>query len=99
MTLSAVEFLRRFLQHILPAGFVKIRHFGFLANRSRGDKLAQRRASLSCIHVTLPERPPGKTRNRCPVCGTGVLRVVEWFTAVSVLQTAGVLQPLSMDSS
>jgi hypothetical protein len=35
MTLSAVEFIRRFLQHVLPVGFVRIRHYGFLANRAR----------------------------------------------------------------
>lgn len=40
MTLEATEFIRRFLLHILPSGFVRIRQFGFLANRSRGKKLA-----------------------------------------------------------
>ena len=35
MTLDALEFMRRFLLHVLPSGFVKIRHFGFLANRER----------------------------------------------------------------
>ena len=39
MTLSAEEFLRRFVQHVLPRGFVKIRHYGLLANRGRADKL------------------------------------------------------------
>jgi hypothetical protein len=39
MTLDAVEFIRRLLLHILPAGFVRIRQFGFLANRSRLEKL------------------------------------------------------------
>jgi len=99
MTLSAVEFLRRFLQHILPAGFVKIRHFGFLANRSRRDKLAQCRQSLSCIQDTISMTPPCKADHVCPVCGTGTLRIVEWLAAVSVLQAAGLSQPVSMDSS
>jgi hypothetical protein len=40
MTLDAVEFIRRFLLHILPLGFVNIRHFGFLANRNRAAALA-----------------------------------------------------------
>ena len=40
MTLDAVEFIRRFLLHVLPSGFVHIRHFGFLANRTRKEKLA-----------------------------------------------------------
>jgi Putative transposase len=39
MTLDAVEFIRRFLLHVLPPGFVKIRHFGFLANRNRSARL------------------------------------------------------------
>jgi hypothetical protein len=39
MTLDAIEFMRRFLLHILPPGFVKIRHFGFLANGNRGSAL------------------------------------------------------------
>jgi len=99
MTLSAVEFLRRFLQHILPAGFVKIRHFGFLANRSRRDKLAQCRELLSCIQDTLSVTPPCKADHVCPVCGTGILRIVEWLAAVSVLQAAGLSQSVSMDSS
>jgi len=99
MTLSAVEFLRRFLQHILPAGFVKIRHFGFLANRCRRNKLAQCRELLSCIQDTPPLRPPCKAERVCPVCGAGILRIVEWFAAVSVLQAAELSQPVSLDSS
>ena len=39
MTLTATEFLRRFLLHVLPKGFVRIRHYGFLANRHRSEKL------------------------------------------------------------
>jgi len=53
MTLSAEEFLRRFLLHVLPAGFVRIRHFGFLATRGRPGKLAQCRALLA-----VPPPPP-----------------------------------------
>jgi hypothetical protein len=41
MTLSAVEFLRRFVQHVLPKGFVKLRHYGLLANRGRGARLRE----------------------------------------------------------
>ena len=46
MTLDAVEFIRRFLLHILPSGFIKIRHFGFLSNRRRAAALASCRAIL-----------------------------------------------------
>jgi hypothetical protein len=46
MTLHADEFIRRFLLHVLPAGFMRIRHFGFLANRSRKQKLNRCRGLL-----------------------------------------------------
>lgn len=49
MTLEATEFIRRFLLHILPCGFVRIRQFGFLANRARGKKLALCRALLGAV--------------------------------------------------
>ncbi len=45
MALNPVEFIRRFLLHVLPSGFVRIRHYGFLANRMRHDKLALCRAT------------------------------------------------------
>jgi hypothetical protein len=41
MTISAHEFLRRFLLHVLPGGLVRIRHFGLFANRQRGSTLAR----------------------------------------------------------
>ena len=47
MTLDAVEFIRRFLLHVLPSGFVKIRHFGLLANRNRRRALALCRLHLN----------------------------------------------------
>ena len=54
MTLDAVEFLRRFLQHVLPAGFVKMRHYGLLANRFRAERLATCRRLLSATAVDAP---------------------------------------------
>jgi hypothetical protein len=73
MTLDAVEFIRRFLLHILPTGLVRIRQFGFLANRARGIKLALCRALLGA-----PAAPPShpvepRERRPCPVCKTGHL--------------------------
>lgn len=47
MTLDGVEFLRRFLQHVLPSGFVRIRHFGLLTNRHREEKLSRCRSLLN----------------------------------------------------
>jgi Putative transposase len=54
MTLDAVEFIRRFLLHVLPSGLVRIRHFGFLANRVRRQKLIQCRALLVASQPPLP---------------------------------------------
>jgi len=90
MTLPAEEFLRRFLLHVLPAGFVRIRHFGFCANRGRTAKLARCRDLLGA--VPLPEAPAapepvaalmlrltGLDITRCPVCRAGHLRIVAGF--------------------
>ena len=73
--LAGTEFVRRFLQHVLPRGFVKIRHFGLLANRLRQKKLAACRWQLGVTAEPVAEpdvRPP----HRCPVCGCGRLIVV-----------------------
>ena len=76
MTLDAVEFIRRFLLHILPAGFVRIRQFGFLANRARREKLERCRALLGTPSAApcsaLAEVRDRKTDEKlCPVCKTG----------------------------
>jgi hypothetical protein len=75
MTLDGAEFLRRFLLHAVPSGFMRIRHFGLLANRGRADNLATCRKLLASQApaaftdvarvATLPELP------RCPVCEKG----------------------------
>src|SRR5229473_4335208 len=54
MSLDAVEFIRRFLLHVLPSGLVRIRHFGFLANRVRRQKLMQCRALLAASAPPIP---------------------------------------------
>jgi hypothetical protein len=56
MTLDAVEFIRRFLLHILPNGFVRIRQYGFLANRARGEKLKLCRKLLGAPTIITVER-------------------------------------------
>ena len=73
MTISAHEFLRRFLLHVLPAGLVRIRHFGLFANRKRGATLAHCRLLLGAAAYTdLPPLP----QPRCPSCA-GVMLIVE----------------------
>jgi len=88
LTLSSDEFLRRFLLHILPKGFVRIRNFGFLANRKRAKLLPL------CFHLfgatpqpQVASHPCG-TKNsspswRCPKCG-GPMKVIERFTAAEL---------------
>jgi hypothetical protein len=89
MTLPAEEFLRRFLLHVLPTGFVRIRHFGFLANRGRTAKLARCRALLAAVPPPVPAAPEsvaallhrltGVDIEACPVCHAGRLRIIASF--------------------
>jgi hypothetical protein len=87
MSLSLDEFLRRFLLHLLPKGFVRIRHFGFLANRRRATLLPLCRQALAAV---LPQtQPPASTAKEtrplwlCPNCG-GPMVVIERLTAAQL---------------
>jgi hypothetical protein len=87
MSLDAVEFLHRFLLHVLPKGFMRVRYYGFLANRNRADKL-QRIRFLLAQQPTISSEPcvssAGEREDndvvdaneRCPACGKGRLRVI-----------------------
>jgi hypothetical protein len=81
MTLDGVEFLRRWVQHVLPRGFVKIRHYGLLANRERAAKLAVCRHRLIAAGVACPTPvpPPGPRPPVCPACGSVAWRIGERF--------------------
>jgi len=86
MRLAADEFIRRFVQHILPSGFCKVRYYGILATRNRTTRLRkchellgselQRRAKLSW--EALYEAVTGQPPNRCADCG-GPLLVIDYF--------------------
>ena len=81
MTLNVEEFLRRFFLHVLPLGFVRIRHFGFLANRNRKQRLQLCRDLLDAAGATLtPSDPTAGTSATnfwlCPLCG-GQMVIVE----------------------
>jgi len=83
MTISGVEFVRRFLLHVLPRGFVRIRHYGFLANRVRDERIELARRLLHQEHQLRDASsahsgpsPSPTPSNRCPSCGTGSLVVV-----------------------
>ncbi len=88
MALTAVEFVRRLLLHVLPGGFVRIRHYGLLANRHRHDKLALCRRLLEGDPAAEPELseevrttregPSSITPTRvCPACGAGRMVVIK----------------------
>ena len=84
MTLDAVEFLRHFLLHVLPAGLVRIRQFGFLAQRHRARKLQLCRALL--VNRVPPPCDPATTSvsadpQTCPSCKLGRLIVIEILSA------------------
>jgi len=86
MTLATSEFIRRFLMHVLPKGFHRIRHYGLLANSSRADNVAKARALLN---VPKPDATPGDPKpadaaeppmlsRPCPCCG-GRMLIIETF--------------------
>jgi hypothetical protein len=84
MTLTAHEFLRRFMLHVLPRGFVRIRSFGLLANRGRDAQLARCRQLLGCKEretvAETSELPgnssPDEVGLRCPACGQDTLLLI-----------------------
>ncbi len=89
MTLAATEFLRRFFLHVLPKGFVRIRHFGFLANRFRASRLALSRQLLASSSATEERTGTHDVHSEdaclwhCPRCG-GSMIVIQRFTAAEL---------------
>jgi len=75
MTLDADEFLRRFLLHVLPTSFVRIRYFGLLANRHRAQLLQRCRSYLHTLPTPPLNTPPAA--HRCQHCHRGTMRRVE----------------------
>ena len=85
MQLPPAQFLERFVLHVLPRGFMRIRHYGLLANRNKTRSLAQ---AASALNLPAPERPAPESPQafclracamdiqRCPSCGTGRLLVL-----------------------
>jgi hypothetical protein len=80
MTLTLEEFLRRFLQHVLPKGFPRIRYFGFLSNRRRGAMLPFCRSLLSVSPPTPTAPATTSILWLCPCC-QGSMRVIERLAA------------------
>jgi hypothetical protein len=78
MTLDAGEFIRRFLLHVLPDGFHRIRHYGFLANGARADAIAKARTLLAAPDEPASAVEPEASAAPCPCCG-GRMIIVERF--------------------
>jgi hypothetical protein len=95
MTLTHEEFIRRLLLHVLPEGFQRIRHYGFLSNCQRLERLARCRRLLSAgMTIVLPfvarldyrtqyEQVTGHSLARCPVCCRGQMRLIAILTRES----------------
>jgi hypothetical protein len=95
MTLSTEEFMRRFLLHVLPRGFQRIRQFGLLANRRRNElprcrqllgTTEQTIESLAQDYKSLYQSVPGTALQQCPACGTGTMK---FFSPVLALTNYG----------
>lgn len=104
MRLSPGEFMRRFLMHVLPAGFHRIRHFGLFANAHRADNLARCLTLLADPDASTPKRDMASVDGRrstdadtlrCPCCG-GRMAIVESFESVF---GSRVSKPRGLDSS
>ena len=103
MTLAPGEFIRRFLIHVLPSGFHRIRHYGLFANPARAANLAKARALLQAPptvavdHCTEPEAAmePAKA---CPCCG-GRMRLIEIFERGAAPWSASTRPVIGIDSS
>jgi hypothetical protein len=104
MTLDAVEFIRRFLLHVLPKGFMRIRYYGFLANRNRKEKIALCRRLLGleekpsiCASEALQHESDDSSDvddlTLCPVCKKGHMLIAERIKPepLSVLRLASFL--------
>jgi len=108
MTLEAHELIRRFLLHVLPGRFVRIRHFGFLGNRQRTKKLALCRqliapaVSLAPASSSAKPRAPDATATdavvpggSCPACGCGRLRRLPIAAVAAAEASVWPLTPIS----
>ncbi len=87
MTLALYEFLRRFLLHLLPPRFIRIRYYGFLAHCKRAASLPLCRRLIVSVKpsrtILLSDDEPARSGWDCPRCG-GRMRVVERFSAVEL---------------
>jgi len=103
MTLAPAEFIRRFLIHVLPSGFHRIRHYGLFANTVRAANVAKARALLDApapapATDANPDTAPVKPAITCPCCG-GRMVLVEIFERGATPRTAPTRPAFGIDSS
>ena len=103
LTLSALEFIRRFSLHILPPGLVRIRHYGILGNNRRKSDIEAARAIFKRSGCAVELQPrsvadPPCGAMCCPSCGKAGIRLVAFTDAAGVLHMIGV-GPMPFDSS
>jgi hypothetical protein len=91
MTVSAEEFLRRLLIHVLRKGLVRIRHFGLFANRKRGDALS--RCCILLGKTACKSDPEITTQLRCPLCA-GPMLVIERLTSSQLYFRSDSMPPI-----
>jgi hypothetical protein len=89
LTLSALEFIRRFTLHILPAGLVRIRHYGILGNNRRKRDIEAARAIFQRRGRALELQPQSVAQKPmdCPFCGKTGIRLVAFTDAAGLLHT------------
>jgi hypothetical protein len=101
MTIDAVEFIRRFLLHVLPRGFQRMRHYGLFANGQRKVKLPRCRELLGQVLLAPAETSPAvdaiatastspPRSEACPVCRVGRMQVQDtWFAQRTARDVSG----------
>jgi hypothetical protein len=109
MTLDVREFTRRFLLHVLPGGFVRIRHYGFLANRCRSERLdccrkllehnANQAALLEPANITPDQCEADHESGLCPVCRKGRMKFLKMVAPEAIALTEYFRRAGNADSS
>ena len=102
VTVKAVEFIRQFLLHSLPSGFVRIRHYGFLANKNHNANLQQIRGLLKLPSQLIKATPPIKVMmlkltgvdiTKCPCCKSGKIQLVAEIPMFNGKHQQGFIRP------
>jgi Putative transposase len=109
MTLDVREFTRRFLLHILPRGFVRIRHYGFLANRCRSERLdccrkllahsVNQAASFEPANITQDQCETDTESELCPVCQEGRMKILKMLKPEAIALHANFRLAATADTS